>query len=225
MNKPLHQWTVQEALDYLHRLDRKKKLRLLSGLGGGLLFLILIFWPAWIARPQIQGRIQLLRNQIEEAQAQVRLEPKLLEEQKRYETLIEKTQARLLTESESQGLLGILTEIGKKSRVTLLASQPQSETQKVPAPFAEKYVAYSYLITVEGGYHALATFVSEIENHAKLLRVDEFSVMPQEETPLIHLGEIRLSIFLMQGEEGEPNLKKEGGQEMRPPSGDEQKKS
>ena len=193
--------SAQELLDYLRSLDRKSQLRLGLAIAGGVIFFLFIFWPAWIGRPQTQNRIQMLRNAISVAQTQIRQEPKLLEEKRELEAFVQAAHRGLLTENDTQGLTGILTEMSEKSHVSLLASQPQTETQAIPAPFDQRYAVMSFVLAVEGGYHALASFISEIENYPKTLRVNEFSTLPRDEKPGILVGEIRLSAF----------FKREGG--------------
>lgn len=190
----------QELLGYFRGLDRKSRIRLGFAFLGGLFFFGFIFWPAWIVRPQIQSQTQALRNAVFSAEAQIRQEPKLLEEKKRLEAFIRETHHRLLTENDTQQLTGILTEMSERSRMVLLSSQPQTETQAIPAPFNQRYAVLSFVLAVEGGYHALASFISEVENHPKTLRVDEFSTTPREESPGILVGEIRLSAFFKKEE-------------------------
>jgi len=191
----------QEFLSYLRGLDRKSQIRLGLAATGGLIFLLFIFWPAWVVRPQVQNRIQVLRNAVLTAQAQIRLEPKLLEEKKELEAFVQGAHRRLLTENDTQRLTGILTEMSERRRMVLLSSQPQTKTQAIPAPFDQRYAVLSFELAVEGGYHALANFISEIEDYPKTLRVDEFSVTPREEKPGILVGGVRLSAF----------FKREGG--------------
>jgi len=196
--KPFYKWTSRELVEYFQGLDRKIKIKLiLIGLGIAV-FIPFIFWPSWIARFQNEGQIRQLRHQIDSAQAQIRQEPQLLEQKKNYEAFIAETASHLFTQSDIQRLLGILNELGQRTKVKLLSSQPESESGvlKVPEPFNVKYMARSYLISVEGGYHALASFVSEIESYPKILRIEEFSITPNEETPESHTAEIRLSAFL-----------------------------
>jgi len=206
MGTPFYKWTGRDIVDYFRGLDRKKRIRLAAFGGGGAVFLVLIFWPAWVARLGVEARVRELRNGIDFAQSQIRLEPTLGEQKKQYVKFIEETRSELLTEEETQGLIGVLTELAEKSKASLLSTQPQTDTPSLPAPFAGQYMPLSYLLVVEGGYHALATFVSEIENHPKILRVDEFSVTPREESPGVHVSEIRLSAFLVK-EGGETHVK------------------
>ena len=196
ITKPFYKWDAKELKEFFRNLDRKTKLRILAGAGGALILVPFVLWPAWVGRWQNQMSIQQLRLKIDSARYQIQQEPKLREEERAHESFIEEARLRLFTESEIQRLLGLLTEIGQRSKVALLSSQPQPETVKISEPYQQKYQAHSYVIALEGGYHALATFVSEVENHSKILRVDEFSVSPREETPGMHLGEIRLSAFL-----------------------------
>ena len=191
----------RELLNYLQGLDRKTQIRLGLALSGGVVFFLFIFGPAWVVRPQIQNQVRMLQNAVTSAQTQIRQESKLHEEKKQFEAFVQEAHSRLLTENDTQRLIGILTEMSERSKTVLLSSQPQTEAQPIPPPFNQQYAVLSYVLAVEGGYHALATFISEIENYSKMLRVDEFSVMPHEETPGVLTVEIRLSSF----------FKREGG--------------
>lgn len=164
---------------------------------GGILLLVLFAWPAWMVRPQITQQIKGLRSNLTLAESKIKLEPKMKEEQQQCDLYIQEAEKRFLTESESQSLIGILTELGEKAGVTLLSTQPQTDVPAIPDPFKEKYIPVSYLLAAEGGFHAFAAFISDIENHAKILRVEEFSVTPREEKPTTLVGEIRLTAFLL----------------------------
>ena len=187
----------KEILKYFRQLDRKSQIRLGATSGLGIFFVFFIAWPAWVVRPQVESQIRGLRENLTLAESKIRLEPKILEEQRQYETFIQNAWGHLLTENEAQGLIGILNELGEKADVKLLSTQPQTDLPAVPDVFKGKYVATSYVLAVEGGFHALASFVSEIENYSKILRVDELSISPREEETGSLVGEVRVTAFLL----------------------------
>lgn len=194
--KPLHQWTRADISAYVSGLDRKTRLRFLA-LGVGLfVFIPFVGWPAWVLRPLKQMQMKELSEKMVSAKIQIQQEPKMRAEQIAYETLVKETGARLFTEKEAEGLLGILADKAQKSKVVLLSSQPQSAShQEIPPPFDKKYQTFSYLLVLEGGFHSLASFVSEVESFPKVIRVDDFSVSPREETPAVLSGELKISVF------------------------------
>ncbi|GEM_PF-2367964 len=196
VKKPL-QWVSERWGGYFKSLDRRARIQLIMLAVGLVLFIPFVAWPAWIVQPFLRLRLTELRERVQSAKVHIQQEPKLLAEKIAHETFIRETQGRLFTEKEVQGILGTLTQIGQKSKVTLLSSQPQAEShQAIPEPHNKKYQSLSYLLSVEGSYHALASFVSEIENYPQVIRVDDFSISPREETPETHLGELKLSVFL-----------------------------
>lgn len=198
--KPFYKWTRGELVDFFRQLDSPTKKKLVLFGGAAALVLPLIVWPAWVSRPHNQALMRELRLRTELARAQIQSEPKLIEEKKAFEAFVQEAYSRLFSEAEAQRLLGTLTEMGQRSKVAILSSQPQPDPVTIPAPFDRSYKALSYLIAVEGGYHAMAAFVSEIENYPKMLKVDELSITPREETPDNHVAEIRLSAFLKREE-------------------------
>ena len=204
MTKPFYRWTSKELIEFAQRFDRESLIKISAYVIGGLIFFIFIFWPAWIARPQVKGQITLLRSQIQSAQGQMMRENALLEEKKKYEELIKNVNSRLLHKRDAEGLLGILANLAKENRVNLLSSHPQDEAAEFPPPFKEKYRVASYGMSLEGGYHALASFVSEIENYPAILRVDNFGILPQDEKPESHIAQIQVSGFVLPKEGEKP---------------------
>ncbi len=186
-----------EVLNYLKKLDKKSRIKLGAGAAGVLLFFFVVFWPAWVLRPSIKGKIQNLRSSLIAAESKIHLEPKMIKEKKEYEAFLQNAASRFFTESEAQGLIGILTEIGEKNDVKLLSTQPEKDNGSFPEAYREKYIPLAYLVAVEGGFHSLGSFVSDIENYSKFLRVDELAVTPQEEVPHQLVGEIRVTGFLL----------------------------
>lgn len=162
----------------------------------GVLFAVFVLWPAWIVRPQVTNQIRSMRSQIELGKVQVRSEPALLEEKRKLEAFCDQVRLMLWPAGEIEQLLGVLSKLAEKSHVSLVSSQPEEQVREpIPLPYGDRYASVSYVITVEGGYHAIAAFVSEMENYSKILRVDEVSILPQETTPHLHLGELRISAF------------------------------
>ena len=196
MAESFYRLALKEIKNYFLKIDSKTRFKILAALVGALVLGPFVIYPAWVTRWQNQEKIRNLHQQIGFAKLQIQSEPKLLEEERVYESFIQETRTHLFTEGEIQRLLGILTEIGQRSKVALLSSQPQVNTPKIPDPFDKEYQAHSYVLTLEGGYHALAAFVSEIENYSKIIRVDQFLITEREETPGVQVGEIHLSVFL-----------------------------
>ncbi|MBI4115826.1 MAG: type 4a pilus biogenesis protein PilO [Candidatus Omnitrophica bacterium] len=188
-------FTVKDIVARFRKLDRKTKIRLLAICGGALLSIPFIFWPAWVGRIQLQGKITILRSQIELAKKQIAQEPKLLEEKKGYEITIKEVNSKLHTEKETHELLGFLDNLTEKTEVSILSSSPKENEIKLAEPFNERYGTVSYSLNLEGGYHQLGSFVSEIENNSKILRVNELSILPREEIPATHMIQMEIAAF------------------------------
>lgn len=203
MEKPFYRWTSQELIAHLRKFDRKTKIKIGAASGGVILFLVFVFWPAWAIRPQLKDRVDSLRGRLLTAETQIRQEPKMIEQRMNDEAFVKKVRGRLLKAEEKERVPGILAEIAKQSKVMVLeitpADQESQDTGNPAAPQLEGYQAMYYDMTVEGGFHELATFVSEIENYAKILRVEEFSITAREESPQSHLGGIRVTAFFPGG--------------------------
>lgn len=186
-----------DVLNHLQKLDKKERIKLGGAVMLGLLFIIFIFWPAWVLRPSVKGKIQGLKSSLAAAESKIRLEPKMLEEKKSHEAFLQNSISRFFTGPETQGLASVLTEMGEKNGVKLLSTQSEKDAGNIPGDYRDKYSALTYLVAVEGGFHSLGSFMSDIENYKKFLRVDELSVTPQEDAPKQLVGEIRVTGFLL----------------------------
>lgn len=209
MTKPFYQWTGQEILEYYKKLPIKTRIRLVASAVGGLIFLILVAWPAWVSRLQEKSQVESLSIQIQMAQAQINQEPALLKQRKEQEDFIRQTHERILREGEGEKVVGILASIAEQSHVTLLGTEPTQEFQPgeeegLPAPFNKRYRRTSYIVSLEGGYHPLAEYVSRLEDHQKIFRIDELSIVPKEENVKIHTAQVLVSAFaLVEGKAGQ----------------------
>lgn len=202
MSKPFYQWTGQEILECLRKQDRRTRFRIIFGSAAGLFFAVFLVWPAWISRPQQTAQARAIRTQIQLAKVQIHQEPALFRQRKEEEDFIRGIHGNLLKEGESEKIVGILASLAEKSRVSLLGTEPLIEDQQgaeqnqsLPAPFNSDYRRITYLVTLEGGYHPLAEFVSNLENHPKIFRIEELSIVGREETPKVHLAQVMVSAF------------------------------
>ena len=94
---------------------------------------------------------------------------------------------------ESSLLLGVISKMAEESKASVIASKPTEYAEKFPLPFNDQYEGNSYDFSLEGGYHDLGTFISKIESNDKLLRVQSFSIRPQEDGAEKHLADVNLS--------------------------------
>lgn len=198
--KPWTQWSGREFLQYLRSFDQRQQRRYLLYVLGGVLLALFVVFPAWCQRPQVLTQISALRSQIVQGEVQIKNHPKLIEERQLYESFIKDVRSRLFRPDEREGLLGILAGMAKKSGLSLTSTET-GESQTPKEPLAGKYPTATYTITLEGGYHALADFVSEIENYPKSLVISRLSVTSRAESPGGLLGQLTVSAILS-GEEG-----------------------
>lgn len=194
--KPLKQWSFADIIETAKRVD--KKTWVAGGVGAVASLLILVFFviPAWIERPLLRRDIESMGGQIRQVNELSQKRLVWEENQKVFEDLIEKTQARLFTADDLGVLLGQVSKRGSESRVEVLASKPTAEKNPFKAPYNLKYQPSAYEFTLQGGYHDLANFAGRIESNEKLLRIRSFQIVPSEKTPDKHIAELKLWAML-----------------------------
>ena len=194
--KPINQLHFVDIITFAKRFDKKTQVTVLSSALGFLLFLVFMVFPAWIERPLLRRDVQSMEAQIRQVKALNQKRQGWEENQKIYGLLIEDTQKRVFTAEELGMLLGHVSKMADESKVDMLASQPLDEKKVFPAPYHLKYQPSGYEFTVQGGYHNLATLVSRIEDHEKLLRIRSIEITPAEKTPERHVTELKLWAIL-----------------------------
>ena len=192
--KPLNQLTTQDLIQMAKEVDRKTWYKIAGGVVGGIVLLVFLIWPAWFKRVQIRVEINDIKNQLAGLELLNQQKPELLKHQEEYKKYIQNAKPRLYQPGETSLLLGSISKLADQSKVAILASKPEEGEQTFPAPFDQQYDGDLYQFTVEGGYHALGEFISKIENNSKLLRVQVFTLSPQEEKAQSHEAEMVLSV-------------------------------
>jgi Tfp pilus assembly protein PilO len=163
---------------------------------GFLLVVVFLVIPAWIERPMLRRDIQSMETQIRQVNDLNKKRPEWEENQKVFGSLIESTRSRVFTVEEMDMLLGSASKMASESRVEVLASKPLIEKIAFAAPYHLIYQPRGYEFTVQGGYHDLGNFVSRIESHTKLLRIQSLEIVPDKKTPERQIAVLKLWAIL-----------------------------
>ncbi len=161
-----------------------------------LLVVVFLVIPAWIVRPSLRRDIQSMEAQIRQIRDLNKKRPGWEVDRKVFTSLIESVRARVFTADDMGVLLGQVSKMASESRVDVITSQPLIEKTVFAAPYHLKYQPSGYEFTVQGGYHDLGNLVSRIENHGKLLRIQNLKIVPAEKTPNRHIAELKLWAIL-----------------------------
>ena len=191
--KPLNQWTPSDITDLLKRVDKKTWIKIGIGAAVFLVLFFLVISPAWFQRLQVRSQIAVVKGQIITVENLSRKKPEWLRDQADFKKFIDDVKGRIFLPGETSLLLGAIAKLADESKVNIIASRPKDFLEKLPPPFDEQYEGNLYDFTVEGGYHALGTFISKIEANPKVLRIQLCHVNPREASPDSHVASISLS--------------------------------
>lgn len=191
--KPLNEYTTAEIIDFVKKVDKKTWIKLAIGLTVFFVVTYIFILPAWLTRLEVKQKIKDLENKMQITQNLLRKQPVLLKDKERFLKVAIEAKEHLYQPGESSLLLGLISKFAQESQVSIVASTPKPFDGKFPPPFDAQYEASLYDFTVEGGYHPLATFISRIESHAKILRVQRYGLKQQEDNAQIHMADVGLS--------------------------------
>ncbi|HTL48743.1 MAG TPA: type 4a pilus biogenesis protein PilO [Verrucomicrobiae bacterium] len=196
--KPLNQMTPQDFLVLAKSIDKKTWTMIGAGAAGALLLTYFLVWPAWIKRPMVKTQIAAVQGQIIQLQTLRRKKTVWTQEKEASEKFIKDVKGRLYFPGETSLLLGKIARLADESQIKIVSSSPQEVKTDFPKPFDAKYKADYFDFTVEGGYHQIADFISRVESYDKILRVEDFTITPEEDTPEKHMVHLTLSAVSLQ---------------------------
>ena len=191
--KPIQQWTVRDIIDFIRQADKKVWLKIGAAAVGSLLLVLFILWPAWVTRVGIHNEVKNTEARMASLEALKKNQPEWTRDRTEFAAHIAGVKDRLYGTSDASLLLGEISKLAKQSKVSIIASRPQTSDVKYPEPYVRQYEAKDYGFTVEGGYHDLGVFISMIESYPKILRIQSFQILSRAELPQSHLCDIRLS--------------------------------
>lgn len=193
--KPLNQWSVQDIRGVIQGIDRKAWIKIGAGVTGAVVFLVFIFWPAWMLRPGVRRQVRELEDKIRVMETLTVRRPVLFKTKEDSLKVIQAAKEQLFQPGGTTLLLGSISQLADESKVKIIASSPKDVVEKFPEPFDTQYEGSLYEFTVEGGYHDIGLFVSKIESQAKLLRIHSFYLRPNKESEnaVAHLADLGIS--------------------------------
>lgn len=191
--KPIQQWTTADISEWIKTRDKKSWIKIGGGAVAALVVLFVFVIPGWITRPLVKNKIKSLEIQISTTQTLFKRKPELMRNKEEFYNFLSQAKARLYKPGESSLLLGSISKLAQESKIAIISSSPKDFQGKFPEPFNQTYEANAYDFSAEGGYHELGQFISKIESNPKLLRIELFSLKPEEEVANKHMLHMSLS--------------------------------
>lgn len=177
----LSEITPADILEFLKTVDKKTWIKVGIASSIGLVLLVFIIYPAWIGRVEVKAKLEATRGQVAQTNNLFRKKPELSRLKEESLLFAKASKERMYTPSEASLLLGTISKMANDSKVSIVASKPKPPEGKFPVPFDAQYESSLYDVTLEGGYHALADFVSRVEANEKILRIQSLSFHPRTE--------------------------------------------
>lgn len=187
--------TTDDIKNKMMSIDRGTWMRLIVGLLVLGVVSVFFIYPAWISRLAVRSKISAMEIQLNTAKLLVSQEKQIEENREMLLKKNETVQKRFYSSSESSQLLGVISRLAQESKVVIVASDPKP-AEPFPAPWDQKYMTVAYGLTLEGSYHNLALFISKLESSNSLLRLQSYSLKPQEKAPDKHFAEMILYGFV-----------------------------
>ena len=136
-----------------------------------------IFFPLFFKIHMMKSQAKNLSLEIRTSKSKIARIPELKEKTRLYSKQIENMQKRFLQIRDLDQLIGDISKLSAQNGVVLTGSRPVTDKQQaLPEPYGKKYLAASYELVFEGGYHQLGKFLSDFEQLDRLLLVRDLSI-------------------------------------------------
>ncbi|MBU1864057.1 MAG: type 4a pilus biogenesis protein PilO [Candidatus Omnitrophica bacterium] len=144
---------------------------------------------------RLRIRLHDLENDIIRSNRKIDEYPALITEKLAVEKFVNYYTDQLIEEREKTRLLGEISDLAKKSEVSIISMSPQIFTRKLPKGFATYFKPLSYELKLDCGYHEFGAFLNGIEHFNCVLIVEQINIEPGEENNRIHSIKILLTTY------------------------------
>jgi type IV pilus assembly protein PilO len=164
-----------------------------------LLLYIYIFLGPQIGRfARLLAKTSKLGHELRVARRDVANIDKLSEDIAMFKTKVDLYEKKLPAEQEIPSLLESLTKMARRSNVTILGITPVSVSQREEKEFyGRAYQEFPIVISAKSGYHELGSFLSDLENADRFMKVADLSIRSNNATPSRHNIELIVATYIL----------------------------
>lgn len=182
-------------LSYFSCLNKDQKQKLILGILLGAIVLVLYYYlliqPQFRRLGELFPQVKELRQELKSLKNETGRISLLRDQSERLNSRMEQYQKAIPAESDVAPLLAYLSAEAKASRVTLSGMEPKTGQVTAGNPFQETLL----VLHARGGYHALGLFLNRLETGERLMRVDRFEIVSNQQTPREHQMELVLKTY------------------------------
>ena len=170
------QLSVEHLKAKLSAVDRKSLIQN-AAMGAALfIFIFFFFLPLLMQNKKMADKLNNLKWKIGQSKVKIERIPELTKQKELFGARTEQVRKQFFDAKEADQLIGIISSMAADSGVKINASRPTEKTLELPPPFAQMYVAQSYELIVEGGYHNLGMFINKLEHYSKNFAVHSIHI-------------------------------------------------
>ena len=162
-------------------------------------YFLLIPQVTWLA--DILGRTGKVMSDLKSGQALIAKKDEFRENIESYREKVESYEKRLPAEQEIPSLLENLSGMAKGSNVKIIGITPVTVSPKEKAAQKGKiYKEIPILINAKSGYHELGTFLSNMEDAGRFMKVVDIEIKTNHSSPKKHDVELIVCTYVSSGE-------------------------
>ena len=181
---------------WIASIDRKTLIQNLTKGGAFLAFIIFFFIPILIQNKRLSGEVGRMKEKVRVATVKIARIPEMTKQKELFGVRIKQIREQFFEAKESDQLIEIISTVAGEAGVTISASRPASRNLELPSPFAEKYIALSYDLVMEGPYHNMGAFINKLERYPKHFAVHELETTGGEKASNVLQSTLVLTAFI-----------------------------
>lgn len=119
-----------------------------------------------------------------------------------YKEKVDLYEKRLPAEAEIPGLLEDLSVMAKRSGITIvgITPVPKAPVKEEKAEKERIYQEFPILISAKSGYHELGSFLNDMENAARFMKVVDIEIRTNKSTPKKHDVDLIVCTYILLNE-------------------------
>jgi len=171
------------------KITRKTLLFFLPAVGIIVLF-IFISNPKLKKIKELSAQILQENVKLKETKKIAQTKDLLIQEISKMKDEIDYYERRIPSEKATAWLLMELSRIARETGIKYVSISPQKEE------IQESFVRVPIQVQIKSGYHGFGNYLSKIENSERFMTVDNVTIIPSGESPLIHNVTLTISTFM-----------------------------
>lgn len=177
------------------KLSRRTVTSLLIHVGIPLALFLIFLLPTFVHYKRLTGAVHKVQSDIDFSKLKIAQINQLHINKQNFLDEIQSLEKRMLSDDEVTGIVGRLSELCKEQDLKLIGSRPLANPLGFKVDPNAMFIPHFFEIHLEGGYHKLGIFLSELRNYHRLVQLNYLEIEPNKDNEAEHSILVKVAVY------------------------------